>query len=54
MEFSQFTEKQCIFYLSERYGLTGFNRTGLTKKISDRTIDNLRKECEIQSKILND
>lgn len=54
MEFSQFTEKQCISYLSEKYGLIGFNGTGLTKKISDRTIDNLRKECEIQSKILND
>lgn len=51
MDFSKFTEKQCIEFLSQNYGLRGFNNSGITKEPINRTIENLRRECEIQNKL---
>jgi len=44
--------EKCLSFLSENYGLRGLNGTGLTKNPENRTLENMRKECLIQSKLL--
>lgn len=47
------TYEQCIKFLSENFGLRGFNKSGITLKTENRTLENLRKECEIQKQLIN-
>lgn len=51
MGFDNFTKEECVSFLSERYGMRGYKGSGLTKTVENRTIENLRKECEIQNLI---
>ena len=43
-----FNEEECMGFLMANYGTHGVNGTGILKKPEDRTIDNLRVECERQ------
>jgi len=51
-DFKNFTEHQCIEFLKENFGLRGYNAKGITKEVKNRTLDNMRLECEIQYTIL--
>jgi hypothetical protein len=51
-DFRNFTEKECLKYLRENFGLIGYKTNGLTKKPENRTLENMRLECAIQYAII--
>lgn len=43
-EIQEWDKQKCINFLSENWGLRGYNGEGITKNKNDRNIEKLRKE----------
>lgn len=48
------SEDECMNFLRENFGFRGVNGTGITKEKNMRSLENMRKECEIQMKYLEE
>ena len=51
-EIQKWDKKKCINFLSENWGLRGYNGCGITKNKNDRNIEKLRQEVITQIDII--